>query len=190
MKKFLLTLTALVAMTAGSVAQACDGFYAGAFGGANWVTDTVSHVDFDFDTGYTGALSAGYGWDNGCRVEGEYSYRHNDLDHVKFLGQKFPVKGSTQSHSYMVNGFYDYSIDNCLITPFVGAGIGYANQSAVFFDKNSVESGHARGFAYQVIVGAAYPIADKIDLSAEYRLHKGQMKAFDHTVGIGLKYYF
>jgi opacity protein-like surface antigen len=89
MKNFLFILAAIFALSS-TQASADEDFYAGVFGGANWlnISGKSNHNSdsFDgerirdrlkFDTGYIVGGSIGYRWCGGLRVEGEIAYRNN-----------------------------------------------------------------------------------------------------------------
>ena len=87
-------------------------------------------------------------------------------------------------------GLYHIDLGNQPITPYVGAGLGFArfgvhnNYSASIVDDSQ--------FAYQLIVGAAYSLSENIDFSLDY--HFMRVKGFSgvtfSTVNAGLTYLF
>lgn len=166
---------AMLAML-GTAAQA-DGierykglYVSGALGG-NWATDAdVSNgasgeVDYDLD--WVGAVAVGYGFGNGVRFEGELSRRRNDAD--DFSG--VPLSGRTEATGFMANLLYDFNVSKKFM-PYIGVGVGAAVIEA---DKVSPIPAADRvndddtTFAWQAIVGVSIPIADQLDLFADYR---------------------
>ena len=153
-----------------------------------------------YDTGFALVGSVGYGLGNGLRFEGEYSYRQNKASNFgAFRGAGFVSAGGDQTkHTAMVNVLYDFD-PNVLglgffpfpITPYVGVGVGYSwVQNSNFringFSGPVLQPGLPAGasyrtllrstdgdgsFAYQGIVGAAFPLAavPGLSLTAEYR---------------------
>ena len=149
-----------------------------------------------YDTGFVLVGSVGYGLGNGLRVEGEYSYRQNKGSNFNgFRGSGFTsAGGDQQKHTAMVNVLYDFD-PNVLglgffpfpITPYVGVGAGYSWVKNSNFRINGfsgpvagfpngfrtlLRSTHGDGsFAYQGIVGAAFPLSavPGLSLTAEYR---------------------
>lgn len=203
MKKFILALAAVacLALVKTAPVAAEQGFYAGAFAGANFLqTNKRHHVDVDFDTGYAVGLIGGYSWCNGLRAEGEITYRYNKLKSVKFFDERFHVKGHLHSWSYMVNGFYDFQIGSCWnIVPYIGAGIGYSNQELKLGHRGSSSSsdetrrhhGKKNGFAWQVLAGLTYVIDCHWDASLEYIFHRGRANnIYDHSLGLAGRYHF
>ncbi len=152
-----------------------------------------------FDTGFIGLASVGYGLGNGLRFELEGDYRQNGIGAVgisqgNIFNRTFTAvpgstaRGNEDKYGAFINAFYDFD-PNVLglafipfpITPYVGVGVGYQNvklQNASFsgfaganqFLFRSTNSQDA--FAYQGIVGAAFPlgmVAPGLSLTAEYR---------------------
>lgn len=63
----------------------------------------------NFDTGWPVGGSAGYGFSNGLRVEGEVTYLQNTLKGATFNGVFFPASGDESSWAFMANGYCDIS---------------------------------------------------------------------------------
>lgn len=96
MKRMITALAAFVCLATFKAAPVAamqnQGFYAGAFGGANWLQVSKhkghgSHQGgnkLEFDVGYALGGFGGYKFCGGFRVEGEISYRYNKLKKVKF----------------------------------------------------------------------------------------------------------
>jgi outer membrane protein OmpA-like peptidoglycan-associated protein len=179
-------------------AQPVTGLYVGAGAGLNWAggTDisfsgpgmaglTIAQRDgeIDYDPGWAGVLSLGFGHGNGLRTEVELSYRQNDVDRITGLGNGagFSSFGRLRSYGAMVNALYDFDFGMGLpLIPYVGIGgglvmedyagvaqvpnAGGANVTRIF--------GSDLNFAYQAIVGASVPLNDwmpGLALTAEYR---------------------
>ena len=154
-----------------------------------------------FNTGFVGVASVGYGLGNGLRVELEGNYRENKFNKVGsgsgLNGQRFGFQnagGNENKYGGMVNVLYDFD-PNVLgfaslpfpITPYLGVGAGYSwaqNQNARFSGNPGPVAGFPGGFnqilrtnqgqgafAYQAIVGAAFPVASVpgLAITAEYR---------------------
>jgi opacity protein-like surface antigen len=146
MKKSLSILSAALALAVPQVAQADESSYARLLVGVNW-TERSSHdhikdifrASADFKTGYLVGAAVGYNFCERLTLEGEISFRSNDVDRVKFRPKKGRdhlkhFKGSSghlEATAYLVNGFYTFPVDECSwmgFQPYVGAGIGYAHQ--------------------------------------------------------------
>jgi OOP family OmpA-OmpF porin len=125
--------------------------------------------------GWTAQLSAGYGFGNGFRVELEGDYNDNRFKNVTGnLGGK--ATGYEAKYGFFANALYDFDVGLPWLYPYVGGGLGY--QGARFryfggdFSGNQAFFNKTPGsFAYQGIVGLAFPIAPVPGLSAtlEYR---------------------
>jgi outer membrane protein OmpA-like peptidoglycan-associated protein len=127
----------------------------------------------DFDTGWVGVLSLGYAFGNGFRAEIEGSYRENSINGINgFAGIAAPrtQSGDVTTWGVMANVFYDFDLGWNLggvgIVPYVGGGLGYAVND---WDGVAISSpatgrtlrldGDNGNFAWQVMVGAAFPLA-------------------------------
>ncbi len=181
-------------------AQPIDGLYLGAGAGVNFkqnqsftglsadrgplapFSSSGNSLSLTYDTGWVGVASVGYGLGNGLRFEVEGNYRDNKIRTLH--GTFFPTftGGDAQTYGAMVNALYDIDIAPYTgvdwVMPYVGVGAGYAwthfhaaRASGVdvpFFAKTNDTEGN---FAYQAIVGAAFPIGSVpgLALTAEYR---------------------
>ena len=148
------------------------------------------------DVGPIGVVSVGYGLGNGLRIEVEGSYRSNRYKGIGGGGLAGfnSARGDERKYGGMLNVLYDFD-PNVLglgffpaaITPYVGLGAGYvwAQQQNTSFTGNIgptvgfpnggrelVRTNQGQGaFAYQAIVGAAFPIESVpgLAITAEYR---------------------
>ncbi|MBL6455344.1 OmpA family protein [Belnapia sp. T6] len=211
LKRALLATTAvalpLLAGLGTASAQPVTGLYIGAGAGANWVNsperfepasegftiggqrNTVGKANFN--TGWVGVLSLGWGFGNGLRAEIEGNYRENEVDSLRGfnLAPLSRTGGFQRSYGVMANVFYDFDFANfglgqSVIQPYVGVGAGYAltefsnirgvsaGNGLVLHadDKQSIGDG---SFAFQGIVGLATPLTwlgvTGLTLTAEYR---------------------
>jgi outer membrane protein OmpA-like peptidoglycan-associated protein len=140
-----------------------------------------------FDAGAGGLGSIGYGLGNGLRFEVEGSYRQNA---IRMFATTVPGTGSSTQQDYGVMGNVLYDVDLrplgiAFVTPYLGGGVGYQwshLDGLVTIRDNGIvshEGGTDARFAYQAIVGAAFPVAavPGLALTAEYRfmgIHGGQ----------------
>jgi outer membrane protein OmpA-like peptidoglycan-associated protein len=179
-----------------------NGFYVGAAAGLNVREDadvTLSGAavtgpfgvgvgnrngSLTWDVGYLALLNMGYGFGNGLRLEGEFSYRSNKVDDVSGLGgaQYARAGGTASTYAFMANVYYDFQV-GWPVVPYIGAGIGYAigSYDQVTTRNNGANpaafpvvtniSGNDGQFAYQAIAGMSMPIAavPGLALTAEYR---------------------
>jgi OOP family OmpA-OmpF porin len=192
-KTSLLAAAAVLALPVMAQAQPVSGPYIAGGIGANWLQDTTlngsvnnalgTKVENDFEVGYIGVLSLGWGFGNGLRAEIEGNYRSNDVSDTKVGGSSVQGvasgTGTAVSYGVMANVLYDFNLGSSLggIVPYIGAGAGYiwhdyqdvgASTSA---GEKLVYNGDTGAFGYQAILGAALPIASVpgLAVTAEYR---------------------
>ncbi|MBN9378959.1 MAG: hypothetical protein BGO14_02900 [Chlamydiales bacterium 38-26] len=210
MKKFVLLTILFAAFLVPQCVKAVDmeGFYVGATGAANFLSNTKRHHGryergSRYQTGFFGAIDLGYRWCSGFHMEAEVAYRYNRAKRHR----GYDYNGlSTRRHrghrdvwAAMVNVLYDINMCWC-VEPYVGVGIGYAH---VRNGRNNNFYGYGRRhhhrddnqFAWQVIAGVAYPICDNIDLAVEYRFfdtttRRHERNVYNNDIGVNLKYYF
>jgi OOP family OmpA-OmpF porin len=237
LKKTLLAAAAVV-LPAAAQAQPVNGVYVGAGLGANYLQDIDADgkgpgfrtylqnsrfsgsPSYEWEFGGVGLISVGYGFGNGLRAEVEGSVRYNELSDVKGNANLVNSKGGMLQYGLMANALYDFDM-GWGFTPYLGLGAGVVWSDT---DKATVTSSFNRdrlqvddfeaSFAYQAIVGAAFPISDVPGLSAtvEYRFMgtlesdakavgyrsngatpaKGsvEMTNYNHSLLVGLRYAF
>ncbi len=159
-------------------------------GATNGFVPTNNRPKLSFDTGATGIASIGYGLGNGLRLEVEGDYRYNSASNNRSGGvagvNVLRQTAKEEKYGVMANALYDFD-PNLLglaaipfpITPYVGVGVGYQwealrqhTASVDQFGPIASNLGGTQGsFAYQGIVGAAFPIpaVPGLALTAEYR---------------------
>jgi outer membrane protein OmpA-like peptidoglycan-associated protein len=202
LKKALLAATVL-ALPMSAQAQPVTGLYFGAGAGVNWLSDSDLTAtgqmrqnlqsaginpagSTSFDIGWAVVGSLGWGFGNGLRAELEGNFRSNTVDTISGfngVGGGRRATGDVQSWGFMVNALYDFDLGpGSFVMPYIGGGIGYGTQN-----WNSVRVSGSNGavtlngddgaFAYQAIVGAAFPIRDVPGLAVtlEYRF-MGQLE--------------
>lgn len=136
------------------VSAASADMYVGVKTGYAIVSDTdVLGLDVEFDGGWIAGIAVGTKIQD-FRVEGELEYKKNDVD-VQTLGED-----TLETWSLLVNGFYDLQTGSGL-TPYIGAGIGFAN--------HDVDDEDDTVFAYQGTAGVAYAFSETMDLDCAYR---------------------
>ena len=192
-KKTLLAAAAVVALPMLAQAQPVSGLYLGAGIGANWLQNTNlngsvnnaagTKIENEFDIGYVGVLSLGWGFGNGLRAEIEGNYRSNEVSETKVGGGSIQGRasptGTAVSYGVMANVLYDFDLGAALggIVPYIGGGVGYIwhdyqDVGASFSNgEKTVYNGDTGAFGYQAILGAALPIASVpgLAVTAEYR---------------------
>ena len=231
-KKTLLAAAAVVALPIMAQAQPVSGLYLGAGVGANFLNKTditgtfgspaekLEGASAEFDWGYVGVLSLGWGFGNGLRAEIEGSYRENAVSSYKYNNITQPSSnGTVTSYGVMANILYDIDLGGALggLTPYVGVGGGYIWQEysdvgvRVSGTSNDFYNGTSGAFGGQAIVGLSLPISSVpgLAVTAEYRfmataghnldsntVDGEKLKAnadvdnFNHSMLIGLRYAF
>ncbi|WP_207538179.1 OmpA family protein [Sabulicella rubraurantiaca] len=187
----------LGAWTPTATRNVVSGLYIGGALGANWMEQqglsagSISGVSpfqspngrINYNTGWVGLGSIGWGLGNGLRFELEGNYRENEVDSVKGFGFQTGFNragGFQRTYGIMANVFYDFNIPAFpWVTPYVGAGIGGAWQEMrnVRFvnpaqGNRAVNiNGSSSNFAYQAMGGVAFNILSVPGLATtlEYR---------------------
>ena len=150
---------------------------------------TTGDVDFNFGVGLAG--SVGYALEN-IRLEGEVSYRKNDLDDVTvntvLVGTSLftnlgtvALSGDVSALAFMANAFYDFNAGE-IWTPFLMAGIGAVkiDLDAISVDGVAVTYDESDTvFAYQIGVGIGYNLATKTTVNIQYRFMGTTDPSFD-----------
>ena len=132
---------------------------------------TSADTTLDLNTGFNGELAIGYQF-NQARAELAVGYGNYGVDRQSFnLGSFGSVStdgnGSANVTTVMVNGYYDIPIYGdkgvkSRWSPYIGAGIGYANIGLPSCDGDGCFSGGSvNGFAYQGKVGVSYRATDQ-----------------------------
>jgi outer membrane protein OmpA-like peptidoglycan-associated protein len=208
LKKALLAAT-MLSLPLAAQAQPISGVYIGGGAGVNFLDDIGltpgsgsrsalaaaglgQTGNASFATGFALVGSVGYGFGNGVRAEVEANFRQNDLDAI--TGFRTGVgatnaTGSVQQYGVMVNALYDFQL-GLPIVPYLGVGAGYVVQK---WNSVTIRQGTSGGlnidgddgqFAYQAIVGAAYPIeaVPGLAITAEYRFMGTVSGTIDATI--------
>lgn len=135
-------------------------------------------ISTDFDDGYGlgAALGTRFGQPGDAtrwRVEGELTFRSNDVDTHRLNGGA-PLVGPTgdiESTAVMLNALIDFD-GASRFTPYLGAGVGLARVDASGFGVGAIPAvldDNDTVIAYQVIAGGGYEVSPNTELFAEYR---------------------
>ncbi len=171
-----------------SVPVAQSGWYFSGFGGANWVDSTdfditapvAANVVNSYDTGFLAGGAIGYDWGSlsgpiGMRLEGEFSYRGNDVDSHNVGGGGANALGAALGETNVIAGMANVLFDLDTGSPFefyAGGGLGVAN---VDFDSHGVDvvgivmNDDDTVFAWQLIAGVGFEIMPDMMLDVQYR---------------------
>jgi OOP family OmpA-OmpF porin len=214
----------ILALPLAANAQPITGLYIGGGIGANFMHDEDAKISNGFGSagthlktrvGPAGDLSIGYGLGNGFRAEVEGSYRSNNFGGTTGNGA-FSSGGLEQKYGAMFNVLYDFVGLTPMVQPYVGVGGGYqwAKESNLHASGpgfvGAAKTDTEGRFAYQGILGAAFPIASApgLAITADYRFMglagdrsysavvngtPGHFKLdddFNHTFLVGFRYNF
>jgi len=175
MKKNLVSiLGCMVMLLFASAAYSADGFYVGgnfglAMASDSNVSDPSGEITVEFDPGIAIGTYIGYTFGK-MRIEGEIAGQKNDIDQIgaKISGVSISsdMNGEETNVAFLANGYYDFT-NSSPFTPFVSAGIGFANVNIEVEDLDVSDDDTV--FAYQVGVGIAYTINERVSIDAKYR---------------------
>jgi outer membrane protein OmpA-like peptidoglycan-associated protein len=147
-----------------SAAHATEGWYGRIEGGYSF----DGEIDFDnfsvdpqFDDGWLadGAIGKAWGGDSsyGYRLEGELSYRSNDVSD--------PFQGvDTNAWGGMLNGYVDFNRHG-KVQPYLGVGVGYGRVEISGFGDSVDDS----GVAYQGMAGVGVALSQTLTLDIGYK---------------------
>jgi OOP family OmpA-OmpF porin len=191
LRTMLAASAAAIILPGAVMAQPINGLYIGAGALYNFKQD--EHIQrspgaglgssrFKFDeAGFGGVGSVGYGLGNGLRFEIEGDYRQNGIRQRGGTTSPSYGQGTQQDYGVMGNVLYDVDLRPygvSFMTPYVGVGAGYQWTHIDGFQSLGTTNGTvthiggtSNGFAYQGIVGAAFPInaVPGLAITAEYR---------------------
>lgn len=171
---------ALLASSLATAATPVDGWYSSVFGGYTYAPDnvytTVNGVFINgtrYNDGYNAGGRFGY-QSNPLRYELEYTYleasaKRFDIGYTRQDG----VTGFTSANLLMANAYYDFPEMLPAISPFLGAGIGYAYLQASLNATGPSVASYFRttdsAFAYQGTAGITYNFAENYAVNLAYR---------------------
>lgn len=175
--------TGLIAAAAvailGATPALAQQFYVGGHGGLNYAHeastgggDTIAYDFFGFGIGVEVGMRIG----SNLRVEGELTYRSNDVDEVDGVSTTAEMTSTT----LMVNALYDFNSESGL-TPYIGGGLG---MSSVEFSI-STSSYDDTVLAAQLIGGVMFELSPGLTMSVDYRLFGTQDLALGAGLGFG-----
>jgi len=209
MKRLLVALLAVVGLTLAASPAARAQFYVGVHGGANFVPDSDidgSGVDGEAsaDPGFAAGAVAGYrlGLDEALSLdlEGEFTYRQNDIDEFSASGFSAEGGGEVRSFAWMANAWLNWAIGDSGFVPYLGGGFG-----GVHIDIND---GEVAGIALdeesdfviggQLGAGVGWQLGEHMVLSLDYRFLMTDDASFNgldvsyqsHSVLLGARYLF
>lgn len=158
MKSRMMFVLCILAVSVFAAPAFAAGPYVGGEAGPVFLSDSSNPIggrDVEFDTGY--GLGAFGGYDFGTwRLEGELSYRKNDLK---------DFDGDISSSGLIGNAYYDFRMVSPSIVPYLGGGLGFADVSleAPGVDDDDVV------FAYQLAAGVGFVMNKQVTIDLGYK---------------------
>lgn len=179
-------------------------------GGPGAVLYTFNY-DQTYENGYGTSAFLGWTITDGLRLELEGGFRSADLDTATvvagdgvtyFGGEVVDIGSDVQMATAMVNFYYDLDFGEWLV-PYIGAGAGAAQVEYDVSEPGLIFSGNDKAwiFAYQLMAGVSFPIAQGFSMSVGYRYFTtedfdrtgttGQVFKTDvtqHSVDVGMQF--
>ena len=176
----------LAAVAAQGAFAGAEQAYLGLHGSFSEVDDAsaesaLTNFDIGYDNGYGAAVALGWRFSNGFRAEGELVFQTADVESFTITkdlinappltGDTFTAAGEAEVLAPMVNVFYDLTLPDLMVRPYIGAGIGGAHLNL------NAENGPLLigidddnwAFAWQFMAGLAIPLSPEVSISGGYR---------------------
>lgn len=175
-----------------------QGGYIKGFGGLNLARRPKwKHAQYKTCYGYVVGAALGYQFDI-VSLEGEFSYRRNNVDQLKIDALSIDASGHIEQFCGMGNVLVNFPVTYCFV-PYVGVGAGYRHfKPGVNFDERSdptlrdfINSADEWG-VFQLIGGFNFGVCQLVNLHLEYRYVDGwaNAKCANHTVDVAAVLHF
>lgn len=148
----------------------------------------------DYKAGFLVGGAVGYRFDS-ARVEGAINYQRDDVD--TNAGVVAAANSDASIWSFMGNGYYDFSIEDSSISPYLTAGLGLA---VVTSRTAAVDIVDKSAFAWQVGAGVGIKASEQVIVDLGYRYFRtadvtNKVGTSDYSVGgsnilAGVRYNF
>jgi len=129
-------------------------------------------IDLAYETGYVFGSALGYQFGS-FGFEGEIAYRKNDLDKISLMGETTSITGDASALSLLANGYYRLDLGKVPLTPYIGAGLGFAqvkiNNFGVPGSGRLDWSDDDIVFSYQISAGMEYDLSKRFAVGVTYR---------------------
>jgi len=164
---FIISLGLFLTLTPNVYAEG-SGIYVGGIAGLTLRSDTLlsspslGTQTMEFSPGYTFGGFAGYDFGNHFRLEGELSYRENE---IRTGGGKDPQAATS---SIMLNGFYNIPTKTHF-NPYFGGGLGVATAQLETISLGQPIDANENVFAYQLEAGVDWNYNPLVSFSLGYR---------------------
>ncbi len=124
-----------------------------------------------------------------ARAELEYGFTKagskTALDEDEITGDIVPAKVKFGMQTVMLNGYYDFRNDS-VFTPYIGAGIGFADLTLKFTDTDGAYSKSKVKFAYGLKAGVGIEVAKNVTVDIGYRYLKPSVIKYTYDEDGGL----
>ena len=185
------------------------------FAGSTLPAGSPFSLNTDFSNGETYSLAFGYSFElfrvelalqrtsNKVDKHTEFSLNNVDISraNVGILGtgfsgssvEGFTTDGRMESTSVMLNAYYDFDWEGD-IDPYVGIGIGNAEEEVVFSSlSGNFINGQENDFAWQLIAGFQYRVDDAVSFFGQYRYFQASDPDFSTSLfpgAVGVEHQF
>lgn len=204
MKKILLGLICCFFLALPALSFGATGMYGSVNVGFAMAADSdisitgLPTVEIEYDPGFTIGGAVGY-MNEKYRLEGELAYQANDVDKIAGVPTSaLGISAEANILTFLFNGYYDFDTGTAF-TPFITAGIGFANVS---YEETGGADDDDTVFAYQIGAGIAYAMTDSMNLDLRYRYlgasdaefsdpsGNAEVEVSSHNFTIGLRFAF
>jgi len=188
MKRYIFALI----LFASSLSARENTFYLSGMSGLNWLylQKQRDGTTGNFKTGWLAGGAIGFRACGGFRIELESAYRRNSVNWIEVDGDRYHPGGAESNTSVMINLTQDINCFRFCAIPYVGFGAGYAFDNGIISVDDVEHIKKDKGFAWQAILGLNYPLTCQLEAGLEYRFFKPQLRGFDQSIGVALRYYF
>jgi outer membrane protein OmpA-like peptidoglycan-associated protein len=189
LKTLMLAATMIAGLDAAAPAQPFQGVYVGAGAGFNYAEPAriigatgpgaaqPNGNHYDFDAGFVGVGSVGYGFGNGVRIELEGNYRDAHVRKLSTTVTPTSTGGANQTYGGMANVLFDIDVGSPWVYPYLGAGAGVEATNLDTLTTITRNGGTVRirdtqaNFGFQAIAGLSFPVygVPGLSVTTEYR---------------------
>ena len=158
---------------------------------------TLGSEKMEFELGFTFGGVVGYDFGNDFRLEGEISYRENE---IRTGGGNTPQAATS---SIMFNGFYDFFHFQDSFDIYAGVGLGAATAQLQTISLGMPINANKTVFAYQLETGIGWHLNPQTTFSIGYRFFHGadpefvlpagnqaNMELENHELLLKMRYFF
>ena len=174
------------------------GIYVKGFGGVNLLHNPKwHHAKYRTNTGFVAGAALGYHF-RPLKVEGEFSYRRNDVNRLTIEALNIDASGHIEQWCGLGNVLLEVPLGSCF-APYIGVGAGYRHSKpGVNFDERSdisvqsfIDSADEWG-VYQAIAGFNFAVSNCIRVAVDYRYLDGWSRTDcqNHTVALNATFQF